>query len=430
MSDDTNGLINASDYEIKALTLVTSDGVVLDLRNLMVELDIYEDIFSPCMSGSMVMGDALDLISTNKMHGNEFLVVSIDKPTLNSPITKTFRIYRIGERTLGSNGLQNYTIYFCSEEFFLSTQILVSKSYRGLRIDQMVNDLLLNKLLTPPDKVKVIEQTAGTFNLIVPRMAPLEAVSWLLPRAYNNNKNLFLFFENRDGYNFISYESLLQITPYDNYTFNVKLDQDPVKNSNTFNLLTVTEDFNVIKAMRSGAFSSTLATYDIVNRRLTATNFNVGQLPTSTTLNGTLPANDFKTRLGNSLFSTTDNMMKFTIATDADPTVNGAKMNKWLPQTAARLGLLNTFKMIGVIPGDIMVKAGMIFNLTMPKMEIQDKTTTIDNMRTGRYLVSSVHHKFVQSISTTVVELLSDTVGSPMAAAASSSTTLNTVKSA
>jgi len=45
-------------------------------------LDIYEDIFSPTMSGSLMLGDSGDIISNLKLHGNEFLVVSVDNDAL------------------------------------------------------------------------------------------------------------------------------------------------------------------------------------------------------------------------------------------------------------------------------------------------------------------------------------------------------------
>lgn len=424
---DATGVIASSDYKLIALNLITSDGKVIDISGLMVELNIFEDIFSPVMTGSVVLGDALDLISSFNLHGNEYIQIQVDKPSLNNPIKKIFRTYKISDRSLGSNGLQNYTIHFCSEELFLSIEGLVSKSYKGLRIDQMVSDLLLNKLRVSPAKIKTIEQTSGVFDIIIPRMNPLEAISWLTPRAYGPNKNLFFFYESRDGFNFVSYESLLQIPVYQVYGFNIKTSQDPVLNSNTFNLLHITQDFDMLKAMRSGAFSSTLATYDIVNRQFSATNFNVKQLANNATLNKFLPANDFQNRFGQSVFQTDGNMLKFVITTDSDPTFNPANIKKWLPQTVSRLGQLNTFKIVGSIPGDIQLKVGTIIGLVVPKMVIQDSKTANDPVRTGSYLVSSIHHKFVQDISTTIVELLSDSVSIPLAAPNNGSQTLKQV---
>jgi hypothetical protein len=424
---DTTGLIASSDYKLTTLNIITSDGKIVDIRGLVVELNIYEDIFSPVMTGSIILGDALDLISSYGLHGNEFIQVEVDKPSLNNPIRKTFRGYKISDRALGSNGLQNYTIHFCSEELFLSIEGLVSKSYKGLRIDQMVNDLLMNKLRVPQSKIKVIEQTSGNFDIIVPRKNPLEAIMWLCPRAYGPNKNLFFFYESRDGFNFVSYESLLQIPVYQVYGFNIKLTQDPVLNSNTFNFITVTQDFDMLKAIHAGAFSSTLATLDIVNRQFSATNFNVKQLANSATLNKFLPSNDAQNRFGQSVFQTDGNMLKFVITTDSDTTVNPANIKNWLPQTVSRLGQLNTFKIVGSIPGDTQIKVGTIIGLIVPKMQIQDKMTANDPIRTGCYFVSGIHHKFVRDISTTILELLSDSVSVPLPAPNNGSQTLKQV---
>jgi hypothetical protein len=413
-TSDTTGVLNTTDYVLNALVIVTSDGSYQDVRQLMVELNLYEDIFSPTMSGMMIMGDALDMIASNKMHGNEYLLVSVDKPSLNMPIVKTFRIYKIGERSLGSNGLQNYKVYFCSEEFFLSSQTLVSKSYKGLTIDKMVQDLLVRKLKVASSKIAAIETTGGNFDFIIPRMSPLQAISWLCPRAYNSNRNLYFFFENRDGFNFISYETLLGLPAYATYSYGIKLDQDPVKNSNMFNVLNILEDFDGLKALRSGAYSSTLATYDVISRQYKAKNFNVTQLANNAVLNSDLPANDFNNRLGANFYNTTDNMLKYVVMNDADPTRNPQRYDKWLAQTASRLGLLNSFKMAGVLPGDVMIKAGMTINVNILKQEVQDSTTTLNKMRSGRYLISTVKHKFIQSIMSTTVELLSDSTSAPM----------------
>jgi hypothetical protein len=423
-ASDQTGQLNSSDYLFNYLILTTSDGNVVDIKGLVVELNLYEDMFSPVMTGDMLMGDALDLISSYGMHGNEWLQLSIDKPSLNSPIVKTFRIYKIGDRTLGSNGLQNYRVHFCSEELFISTQNLVSKSYKGMAISDIVTDLLTNKLQVQTSKINQIDPTSGVCDIIIPRMSALEAISWLAPRSYGPNKNLWLFFENRDGFNFVAYETLLQNPMYQIYTYNVTLGTDNTKNINTFLVLNVVQDFDLLKVTRAGAFSSTLATYDIVSRAFKIMNFNVTSLANNAILNNYLPANQMTNRLGQSVYNTDGNMIKFAITTDADPTFNPARLERWLPQTISRLGQLNTFKLIGVIPGDIQLKVGMIVGVAMPKQEIQDSTLSNDPYRTGRFIVSSVHHKFVNDIASTVIELLSDSVSSPLPTPSTGSPTL------
>jgi hypothetical protein len=416
------GLISASDYKINSLIIVTSDGQSVDIKNIMLELNLYEDIFSPVMTGDITLGDAGDIISSYNLHGNEFIVMSIDKPGLNMPIQKVFRIYKIGDRRFGTASLQNYTMYFCSEELILSTQVLMSKSYKGLTIDKMVNDILVNKIQVNPVKMAngIFTPSTGSFDIIIPRMQPLEAISWLTPRAYNTNQNLYLFFENRDGFNFTSFENLLTQPIYSTYSRSVKITTDPSENFNSFNFISVMEDFDIIKSMRHGSFSSTVAIFDLVGRTYKAYNFNVQQVANNAMLNGNFAVNDLKTRLGYTLYNTTENMLKYIASVDTDPTANPANKQNWLPQFSTRIGQLNSFKVVISIPGDMLMKAGAVIKLFMPKMVVQNQGTANDPLRTGNYLVSGVHHRFMQDISTTILELLSDSISTKLPASSSS----------
>lgn len=422
------GVISSGDYSLKTLTIVTSDGQVIDIKRIMLELNLFEDVFSPVMTGDVILGDAMDLISTFKMHGNEFLLVEVDKPSLNKPIKKIFRIYKISNRIFGSNSLQNYTIHFCSEELFLSTQTLISKSYKGIRIDQMVNDILMTKLQVNPNKMGgIFSQTKGSFDIIIPRMQALEAIQWLAPRAYNDNQNLFFFFENRDGFNFTSYENLINQPVYNTYDRSVKITQQPELNMNSFNYINIVEDFNILKAMRHGAFSSSLAVLDLVNQTFNAYNFNATQVADSALLNKNIPSNDLKSRLGFNFYTSTENMIKYIATADSDPTVNPQDVKNWMPQVSTRLGQINSFKIIISVPGDILLKAGALIGLVVPKMTPQDTQVQNDAMRTGNYFVSSVHHKFVLDTSVTILELLSDSINADLPQAAQTTETISKI---
>lgn len=422
MADTTRqqtGVIASSDYVIKALYLLTSTGQAINLIGVMLELNLYESLFNACMTGDLLVGDAGDMISSLQLHGNEFLSVKIDKPSLNKSLQKTFRIYKIANRSIGANALQNYTFYFCSEELFLSTQYQVSKSYKGLPITSMVKDILQNKLGVADKKLGAFSQSIGNFDLIVPKMQPLQAIEWLTPKAYTNNGNLFFFFENRDGYNFVSYEDLLKIQPYGQYSRAMKVDNDPAKNIRGYNHFQVIEDFDVVKATRMGAYSATLISVDIVNRSRAATNLTWAN-PNRALLNSDLPINDLKNRFGHTLTDPKEAMMKFIISSDSDPTFNPAQFENWVPQTISRLGQLGAFKAIMIIPGDILVKSGMIVVVNIPKMEIQQKAApTQDPQRSGSFLVTKVHHNFKLDISTTILELMSDSVSNAMQKASS-----------
>lgn len=422
-----DGLVQSSDYHLRSLFLITSDAQTVDLIPFTVELNLYEDIFSPTMSGTIVIGDALDIISNYKIHGNEFLNLVVDKPGLDKPITKIFRVYKISDREYGTASLQNFKLHFCSEELILSTQTVISKSYKGMTIDDMVDDILKNKLKTSPEKMKgLFTPTEGIFDIIIPKMQPFEAIQWLTTRAYSSSDSLYLFFENRDGFNFVSYEALLKEPVYQRYYKSPKIKIDPKQNIDSINYLKIVQDFDIITSNRYGAYSAQLLTYDFVNRQFKSKTISSTQ---SKLLNDNIPVNNSKNRFNNTLSDSFDSLLKYYPSTDSNPLANPTHPENWLPQKATKLAQLSTFKIVMTIPGDVLVKAGMQVELELPKATPQNESASeINNMRSGKYLVSAVHHVFMNDIMSTVLELISDSVSGTLNGAIDTSPVMQRIK--
>lgn len=412
-------LLKSSDYEIKNLTLYTSDGQSVDIRNLVLELDTFEDIFSPCMTCKIRVADGNDLLSVFKFHGNEYLELEIDKPTLEDPIKKVFRLYKVSDRDFGTN-YQNYTMHFCSEEMILAPQISISKSYKGLKVSDIISDILFSYLQVNKKKINVLQQTEKAFDLIVPRMDPFEAIMWLVTKAYSRNESLFFFFENRDGFNFTSYENLIKLQPYAKYSKDFKIDDDVFKNMSSFNFLKIIEEFDVLKSSRYGSFSSSIANLNLITKKMKISPFNAVRFKDKGVLNKEVTMNAFKNRLNKTFYDSYQNMLKYSMTTDADATRNPMLPEEWLSQTASKMGQLHLFKMVGTVPGDVLLKAGQVVEIDIPDMKPidQDKDVERNETRSGKYLVSSVHHKFNKNegIYVTVLELLSDSINEPMPA--------------
>lgn len=408
-------LLHSAGYDITTLSLHTSDGNVVDLSELVLELNIFEDIFSPTMTCTMRINDGSDLISNFKFHGNEFLELELDKPSLNDPIKKVFRLYKLSDRSFDTN-YQNYTLHFCSEEMILSPQVMISKSYRGLKVSDMVQDILRTYLKVNPKKINYIQLTEKAFDIIIPKMNPFEAVMWLSTKAYSTNDSLFLFFENRDGFNFTSYENLIKKPTYAKYAKDFKVDDDVFKNMASFNFLKILEDFDVMKSSRYGAFSSAFVNLNLITKKFTKTPFNAIQFKNKGILNKEVTMNTFKNRLNKSFYNSHDNMLKYSITTDADATRNPLLPEEWLSQTASKLGQIHLFKMIGTVPGDVMLRVGQVIEVDLPDMSPKDKGVTKNETRSGKYLISSVHHKISTNEESyvTILELISDSINEPM----------------
>jgi hypothetical protein len=142
---DNNGVYNSKDYKIVNLELINSGGQTIDLRNIFVEMQIFQDIYSSVMNGNILIQDGNDTFANFYMCGNEYLKVKIDKPGLNRPLERLFRIYKTTDRRPSTDSGQVYLLHFCSDEMLSSESLNVSKAYKSTKIKDVVSDILLKE---------------------------------------------------------------------------------------------------------------------------------------------------------------------------------------------------------------------------------------------------------------------------------------------
>lgn len=417
-----DGGYNSSDYKIKSLTIITNSFQIIDITYMLVELNIFEDIFATSVSGEAYIADGQDLLYKYGIIGNETFLIEIDRPGLNDPIKRGFKIYSIADRKMDSTDLQNYRIKFCSTETLLAPTIKISKSYKGMRISQMVRDIAENYLKITDDRI-FIEKTEGVFDIIIPYMDPMQAINWLATRAYSADKSAFLFFQNREGYSFVSYETLKKRKVYAKYTKAMKYPIIPgdssakdnyLKNQFIFNFVYGEKDFDVLKGIRYGAYADKIFKFDLASRVFDVKNYNakVSQERYGI-LNKALLIDDSTNEADKTLFDSYESCMKYIIVNDSDPTKNPMSPQFWISPTISKLAQLTNFKMIGVLPGDVMLKCGTIIEVEFPVMAPQRNVNEreLNNRLTAKYMISTVAHSFSGTIYKTTIEMLFDSWG-------------------
>jgi hypothetical protein len=174
------------------------------------------------------------------------------------------------------------------------------------------------------------------------------------------------------------------------------------------------EEFDLMKASRYGAFSSSLFTLDLVNKKFVPHTYNAGEFKEKGILNKEVTLNGATNRLGKSFYDSYSNMLKYCVTADGDTNRNTISPEKWLSVSASKMGQLHLYKMVGTIPGDILIKTGRIIEVDMQVMTPIISSVEKNPMRNGKYLVSAIHHRFIVDMHTTTLELLSDSVSSPM----------------
>jgi len=392
-----DGVFGSKDFKLEQLELINSGGQTLNLKKIFVELQIFQDLYSSVMYGEILINDGNDIFSAFYLIGNEYLKVKIDKPGLNRPLTRLFRIFKASKREPTTDSGQRYLLHFCSDEMVSSQQILVSKSYKNSKIKQVVSDILINELSVEPERINKLEETSGSFDLIIPNYRPLEAIQWVTARGYDQNKFCYFFFENKQGFNLTSLQTLIKQKPYKTLKYELKNNErDPANNKDSIDNLDIVNDFDMLTSISNGAFSSRLMSIDIFTQ-----GFNY--------INKFKPVNSFKNSKNQTLFQAGDSFFRtyLTINDTASEKSNDIKF--WMLPRAMHMVLLNHFKIRVTLPGDIELKVGDIVNYEFPLFESANKAgKKLDKKRSGKYLVTAINHKFSEDVFESIVELVSD----------------------
>jgi hypothetical protein len=420
-----SGFFYPQDAAISELSITTSKGQKYDVKYLMADMAIFEDLYSFVMTGYMLLKDGIGLIESWNLSGNEIVTVTFGKTKNNTTNPMIFRLYSIPRRDPAGNLTTEYIkLYFCSEELILSEQTKMTKSYKGMQISEMIDDIMKTGLGIPLEKRNNIYPTMGVYNIILPTIKPLEAISWLSnyarPRASNGNTKLadMLFFQTQNGFYFKSLSSMYEDNVYRTYKYQIQNitadDEPPAEDVISILDYQFIKTFDTLKETRSGTFANRLISLDPLTRKVSSTVFDY-QTDIKTTLNPISPLVPEPNRLGVTENKSYNGCLKMGVSNA------GQQLKSYIPQGSvspdifleafvpnrtAQLALSNYTVVKIRIPGDPFVTVGKLVNFNLPSLSNANGTKELDKLYSGKYLVTAVRH-IIQSPTTyqTVLEL-------------------------
>ncbi len=188
------------------------DGV--DIRHLVQEFNIYESMYKGAMTGSVVITDALNLISNLPIQGTERISFKLNTPGMpaidcSAETGHPMHIYKLTDKGQIRDGEQAYVLHFCSREFLRNLRTKVSKAYEG-PIEEIVNSILADKNYLDSKKALRFQKTRNQDKFVMPNVKPFAAISMLCKKAMaENSKGVgYFFWESSKGFHFRSWEDL------------------------------------------------------------------------------------------------------------------------------------------------------------------------------------------------------------------------------
>ncbi len=281
----TYQVTQTTQYRIKKLILITEAGD-FELAAAFEELNIYDNIFTPCMSGSIVVRDALNFTDHFVLDGKEKIHILIDKgdefPDPAFTFERIFKVYGITSFYNHNFTSKFFKIQFYSEEFLLSEQQKIRKAYSGLYFD-FIKEIITENLKVPfarpvggkagIDLDKFSVPTEGIVDIIVPNLTPFDAILWMTKRSLKNLLPQYLFYETKYGYSFTTLDKLITQTYHTGEFPEVNFNPKQVVGSTHKNQLHGVRKFKILSSFKvsenttNGAYAGRIFTYDTMSRK-------------------------------------------------------------------------------------------------------------------------------------------------------------------
>jgi hypothetical protein len=390
----------AGDVTIDKVKIITAKGFYQDVGAQVINVQFYEDLFAPFITGSLILKDSLDLVNLFPFIGEEYLELEISTPTLDkNNIKGKYYIYKMTNREMSGDKSVVYQLHFISVEAVVDLNKKTSRVF-GDKISKMIEPFIKDKTFgLESDKKVFIEETLNNTKYISNYWTPIENIMYLADTAINTNRSpSYVFFENRDGFYFISLERLytnavFQDFVYDKYTRDDRPGggsvRNPEKDFKRILEISIPTAFDYMDRIRSGMLSSRQVSYDITKKTYSAKNYNMFQRFEQQKHLNKYPINSDRSifRAASRIINYPKNFGNFNGFGD----VTNAKSNQ---ERISLLKLAEANKINITVPGRCDYTVGQKIKLDLKRIEPLSKKDgdTTDKMFSGNYIIAAINH--------------------------------------
>ena len=435
-----NDISVVDEYRLSDVILYSYAGNPINITPFLMGMDIYESIYSNCITGSLTLADTQGLTERTPIIGQEYLEFKFRTPLKYqgdggeyvAMETNRFAVTNVSTKQPATGQSQVVTLEFTSLENLRSARLRVSKAFTG-SYDKAVNEIFKGEWGLNSSKKLFVERCAESQKYVVPNLHPLDAINQVCSRAISKKTNTpsFFFYETSQGFHFRSFDSMLReystqdaVKPTWHYFVESAYTPSPMPRHDTpLNLMKrvykfgFSNDNDQIKNARRGSYASKLLAHDSYNKTITEKEFsyllNYGDLPHLVTwailadyhqpegpIMPSAPADLVGSRKRASEY-TDGRVMVQSTTTDVHNDNEGTSYHadKYAQKRQHITNLLNAIQITLEVPGNTHLNAGKTVEVSIPAYttELHEKgRKQKDRFLSGQYLIVRLRH----SIST------------------------------
>ncbi len=428
----------ASIYQYNKLEIQSLDGKRLDISNSAVALDYFENILEPTVSMRIEVVNPYSIFNMMEIQGGEKVEIEIENKEgrfIFEDDTAMY-VYKVSGLEAESQK-ESFTLHLVSREYFSNETSRCGKKYQPQNISAHVKDILKNTLKTEKYDDKNIEETSNQFTFIGNNKKPFHTLLWLAPKGIISKGKAsgesgegdttdgkgkgtagFFFFENKDGFNFKSIESLVSETQIGSNSADKKdiysyaytgviqaglIDGPEYPIYNFF----VEKNMDVRKQLRVGMYRNYTYFYDIWNNQFSGYEYELDK-----ELGKTLGKDEIVTdpKLTESVTRTMFRVSDHGILSQETGNEESGRDRTDMAKSYARYNLLFTQSLNISVPCNINLKVGDIIECAFPQ-KLGGKANSADPRMSGLYLIRELRHHFTANQNVTSLKLLRDSYG-------------------
>mgnify|MGYP000889041355 CR=1 FL=1 len=416
---------NSTQYKVREVSIVTKGGSI-EVTSLFEELNIFDSLFLPVISGNILITDSIGLSGRFLFDGSEVIKIFLCKDE-NSDIgvfKESFRIYKQTDRKNLTQTSEKYILHFVSDELIFSDQQRVNQGYVAT-YSNVIENILTDHLRIENKKHALHEGTSGVRNIVIPNLRPLEAIEWCAKRAVDEyNSPNYMFYCNNVGFNFASLSTLLS----NSSILDIKFEPKNLTNKNALEEMSSARSFevvnqnDVIDRTRSGVNAGMFIGFDPMTRT-----FDSKPVTYNSNFTAMKHANEYQNvteilnRDGSSNLTTFESRKVLSVFGAARR--YSQYIQRWYPESVslvenyeeqifqrrAILKNLTARRIKLTMPGNFQLTSGFNVFFTAPsfaKREIGEYTE--DKSISGKYIIIATRHIITNSRHETVIEVATD----------------------
>jgi hypothetical protein len=444
----------ARGYKLTKFDITLGNDETKDIRDIMVAFKYYESIEAPFTRMEITVVDAVDF--NLGLSGGEEVEIHIQTAPAekgkDGKLKIKMKIYKLGDIVKNERS-QMYNLYCCSPEMYNNEINKVFKAFgpgeKMKNAENIPKEICKKYLDAPRNKIKPENfDSHSPCQFVAPSWRPVDVIGYMSNKvtwqgsgkggSKGGAQSGFLFYENRNGYNFRAIDSLTQQGEKYVYTYIQQGHNAPDSGMYLIESIQYPDKANHLQQMRIGTYKTVTSGVSFAiptNSAVTdpGSNSKSARKGGSGTVRNAVitrfssifgQANTLEKAPPYSAYENEENMaptrQKLVIIPDINHQSEGEQVdNGTSPQdpvqvasyATARYNLLKAVQLTIKIPGNTEMAVGEIVKLIIPSSQNKNSKRVDKDVRySGKYLIAGLTHEFGRNGMTSELILVRDSM--------------------